>query len=425
MTPAGDPVHLEQIAWTPRSLKAAISQPVVPTASRVLGYDGAGRLTRSANLPEVAASLPNNATPPPGVFDEALSERSFAYDPAENLLARTTTESGIAASIDLPLDGSGRNRPGAIDGLDLGWDANGNLTSKGDLELHYDFRNRLTRVTRGGAELARYRYDAFNRKIETVSGGETRETVWSGWQPIETRGSDGFSTRRTYGVGLDEIVRQEVDVDGDGTAETVHAPVYDATGSLVAILDESGKPIERYEHSPYGERTIRADLAEPEIEQLRVVEGEVWIEVTERVSELRIRNLVATGEIRLENLSTSTTVPIAAVAQPVLSGLQAGRRVVFALEGAPAPGDAVRLVLPAGALADSFLNTNGQPVAWEWTWSGADGVIVDTRAPQVAEVRLRAGRVEIEWTEEVDPQSADPTVTIDGAQTGWELLPDR
>jgi RHS repeat-associated protein len=43
----------------------------------------------------------------------------------------------------------------------------------------------------------------------------------------------------------------------------------------------------------------------------------------------------------------------------------------------------------------------------------------------VAEVRLRAGRVEIEWTEEVDPQSANTTVTIDGAQTGWELLPDR
>ncbi|MBZ0143381.1 MAG: RHS repeat-associated core domain-containing protein, partial [Rhodocyclaceae bacterium] len=61
----------------------------------------------------------------------------------------------------------------------------------------------------------------------------------------------------------------------------------------------------------------------------------------------------------------------------------------------------------------------------EWTWSGAGEVIVDTSAPQVAEVRLRAGRVEIEWTEEVDPQSANTKVTIDGAQTGWELLPDR
>jgi RHS repeat-associated protein len=68
---------------------------------------------------------------------------------------------------------------------------------------------------------------------------------------------------------------------------------------------------------------------------------------------------------------------------------------------------------------------HGLKWAPEWTWSGADGVIVDTRAPQAAEVRLRAGRVEIEWTEEVDPQSANTTVTIDGAQTGWELLEDR
>lgn len=49
----------------------------------------------------------------------------------------------------------------------------------------------------------------------------------------------------------------------------------------------------------------------------------------------------------------------------------------------------------------------------------------DDRPPRLAEVRVRAGRVEIEWSEEVDPQSANAAVAIDGTQTGWELLDDR
>jgi len=372
-----------------------------------------------------AASLPNNSLPPAGVFDGALRGRAFAYDAAENLLTRTSRESGIAETTSLPLDGSGRNRPGSVDGVALTWDANGNLVGKGDLEFHYDFRNRLTRVSRGSEEVARYRYDAFNRKIETVAGGEARETVWSGWQAIETRGAAGFSTRRIYGVGLDEIVRQEVDIDGDGTAETAHLPVYDSTGSLVAILDEAGKPIERYDYSPYGERTIRADLTVPEVEQVRVVDGMLWLEASERVSAEHLETLVASGALRLENLTTTTTVPIVSLEVPVQQGRQAGRRIVLALGQSPATGNELRLTLPAGALADDFLNQNPSAVEATWTWSGADEVVLDTRAPAISQVRIRSGRVEIELTEEVVAASTASTVTIDGEPTTWELTEDR
>jgi len=69
---------------------------------------------------------------------------------------------------------------------------------------------------------------------------------------------------------------------------------------------------------------------------------------------------------------------------------------------------------PAGALEDDFLNANPSAVEATWTWPGADEVVLDTRPPAIAQARLRAGRVEIELTEEVVAASAASTVTIDG-----------
>ncbi|MGB5658193.1 MAG: hypothetical protein WBO54_01825 [Thermoanaerobaculia bacterium] len=69
-------------------------------------------------------------------------------------------------------------------------------------------------------------------------------------------GGQRLAQRRTYGGGLDEIVRLESDIDGDGSLETVVTPLYDSTGNLVAATNASGKTIERYEYSPYGERRI-------------------------------------------------------------------------------------------------------------------------------------------------------------------------
>jgi len=106
-------------------------------------------------------------------------------------------------------------------------------------------------------------------------------------------------------------------------------------------------------------------------------------------------------------------------------GRQAGRRIVLALGQSPATGTALRLTLPAGALEDDFLNANSAEVQPTWTWSGADEVVLDTRAPAISEVRIRSGRVEIELTEEVVAASAAATVTIDGAPTTWQLAEDR
>src|SRR5690606_21738881 len=72
-----------------------------------------------------------------------------------------------------------------------------------------------------------------------------------------------------------------------------------------------------------------------------------------------------------------------------------------------------------------LLNAHPSEVQPTWTWSGADEVVLDTRAPAISEVRIRSGRVEIELTEEVVAASAAATVTIDGEPTTWQLAEDR
>jgi hypothetical protein len=63
--------------------------------------------------------------------------------------------------------------------------------------------------TAAGEDLARYAYDAFNRRVEEHVGGSVVRTAWSGLQRLETYVDGVLRTRRIYGRGLDEVIRVE------------------------------------------------------------------------------------------------------------------------------------------------------------------------------------------------------------------------
>ena len=104
------------------------------------------------------------------------------------------------------------------------------------------------------ASCASYDYDALNRRISRAVAGEEHPTVWSGWQAIEEYGDAGLAARRVYGLGLDEIVRAEVDLDDDGTVETTQRPIYDRIGNLVVLADDSASPSSVTPTSPSARR---------------------------------------------------------------------------------------------------------------------------------------------------------------------------
>ncbi|MCI0633541.1 MAG: hypothetical protein L0206_06450, partial [Actinobacteria bacterium] len=294
----GSTVFGERLSWNLRSLKTAQGRLDRNERGLAFAHDGAGRLVLAASHADPAAAFPNNTAVAPSALAGARDAFTFAYDAGENLFSRGERNDGVSEALALPPDSSGRNRPASVAGVPLAWDANGNLAEKGNLRFAYDDRNRLTRVTDAlGAEIARYEYDVFNRRLRTLRPGSTEETVWALWQPVEIYRDGALRERRTWGWGLDEAVRLETDIDGDGVLETTHVPVYDSTGNLVALTNTDGKPVERYEYSPYGQRWILVDLTPPVVEQVRSAGAELVIEISEEVSAEALAQAVADGNL--------------------------------------------------------------------------------------------------------------------------------
>jgi len=409
----------EQLSWSPRSLKVGLTRGDTGEGLK-LAHDGAGRLIqaeRTVNLPA------NNSAPAAGGLAAGYG---YTYDAAQNLLARSEARAGIETDTAMPLDGSGRNRPGQVDGINLAWDAQGNLTEKGNLRFHWDYRNRLTRVTDSvGTEIASYTYDAFNRRIAKTAGGVTEETAWAGWQPLERYEAGQLAERRTYGAGLDEVVRIESDLNGDGTLDQSYTPVYDHTGNLALVTDSTtGQVIERYRLSPYGERTILVDSTPPEVEQLRVKDGALWLEVSEGVNAEALQAALTAGAVTLTETATSSGVPLTAT-QPVQEGGQAFRRIVLTPDTAPVDGTTLELRIEPAALVDAFGNQLAAAYVQGFDWPAGDQVVYDTAAPAVEAVRLVDRFVEIELSEEPDLATVETAVTVDGAQLTWALGADR
>ncbi len=420
VTATGRKVFQESLSWTPRSLKAAQARGDLNGRGQIFAYDGAGRLLQAGKSPAPLA-VANNTVAPSSAFASLPDASSYAYDQAQNLLARTEKENGAATTVDLPLDGSQRNRPGSIGSVPLEWDANGNLKRKGDLRFEYDFRNRLTRVTRDNVEVAAYRYDAFNRRVEKTLDAESRETVWRGWQPVEEYRDGDLDQRRIYGLGIDEIVQLQVDVDGDGDAEQTYAPLYDETGNLVVMTGANGKPIERYEYTPYGRRKVFVDLTPPAVEQVRVKGSELWVELSEEVAS----EALAGNAPALTNVASQQPVGIEEVVQPVVTGRQARRRLVISLAGAPPVAETqVRLKIPAAALQDSFLNQPAQDYELTFAWPAADAVLQDSDAIELQRVAVRDGILEIELSEEPSLTTTS-AILVDGAAIPLTVGEDR
>ncbi len=424
-TATGQTVFRESLAWTPRSLKAAQSRRDLNGQGLLFAYDGAGRLLQAGQSPDPLATVANNAVAPPAAFASLPDAFAFAYDQAQNLLARTEKKNGVPEAVSLPLDNSHRNRPAAMGPVALEWDANGNLIRQGDLRFQYDFRNRLTRVTQAnGNEVAAYEYDAFNRRVKRTLGSDTWETVWHGWQPVEQYHNGSLDQRRIYGLRLDEIAQLQVDLNGDGEADQTYAPAYDETGNLVVMTGNGGKPIERYEYTPYGEQKIFVDNTPPGVEQVRVKSNALWMEIWEEVSSEALAQAVTEQTLTLTNVATQQAIGIE-VAQPIVTGRQARRRLVITTTGPPPAEDTeVRLTIPAAALRDSFLNQPAQSFELTFAWPEADAVLLDDTPIRIDRIAVRQGVLEIGLTEEPSLASAS-AIQIDGAAATWTLSEDR
>ncbi|MEA2604011.1 MAG: hypothetical protein QOF89_5003 [Acidobacteriota bacterium] len=412
-------VYGEEIVWSPRSLKTKVTRPDLNGAGMSYQHDPAGRVIEAAR---VHADSPAEGRH--GRLFGLPDSFHFTFDAADNLLSRTSGQDCETDQVGLPLDGSGRNRPTSMGGEALEWDAAGNLIRKGALHLTYDYQNRLVRVTGPTGQIASYDYDVSGRRIQRRVGGTEFATAWSGWQPIEEYKNGRLWSRRTYGMGLDEIVNLQMDLDGDGTLESEYLPFYDQAGNLVLVTDHDGRPIERYEYSPSGKQWIFVDSTPPRVEQVRVVGGEVWMELSEETDLESLRSAIGRG-FTLSNQNG----PVAfTLDQPVTQGHEAGRRLILHLQS---PDDlqanqTVQLRIAPGLLKDLFDNRDEAGFAADFSWPPAARLVKDETPPRVTQVCVQTGgKLALTFSEEPDLSRLMSVIQVDGAAVTWELSADR
>jgi RHS repeat-associated protein len=171
---------------------------------------------------------------------EVISQFDFEYDAVGNIIKeKTTLEPDI--DINLAMTYAEANRLATYDGSGIQLDADGNMTNgplSGNMaNFSFDSRNRLT-----NAGETVYHYDAENQRI-----GVNQIQYVINSQPVlsqvlvRTKGN-GEVTYYVYGLGL----------IGEANAGNYFSYHYDLRGSTIALTDEAGQVIERFQYSPYG-----------------------------------------------------------------------------------------------------------------------------------------------------------------------------
>jgi RHS repeat-associated protein len=240
--PDGKKVHYEYDA-------ASQLVKVTDWANRITeyAYDKNGRL--------ISTLRPNNGTQMTRVYNDAgqlkqqkdivvateevISQFDFSYDAAGNII-KEKTGPDVDPDINLEMSYQAANRLATVDDKAVQFDADGNMTRgplSGDLvDFGFDSRNRLIQA---GDTV--YNYDAENQRIGV---NQIQYVVNS--QPalsqVLVKEDNGQKTFYVYGLGL-------IGQESNGEYLSYH---FDFRGSTVALTNETGQVVERFQYSPYG-----------------------------------------------------------------------------------------------------------------------------------------------------------------------------
>ncbi|MCX6873872.1 MAG: autotransporter-associated beta strand repeat-containing protein [Verrucomicrobia bacterium] len=202
----------------------------------------------------------------------ALDSKSFTYDSVNRLVTSQTAV--VGPTIAYTLDGVG-NRLAVTGGSHAGAysmsatippadaqvnqytatpfdtresDANGNLTSAGPQEFHYDFRNRLVRVWKSSSgETTSFKYDCFGRRVEKATATAATRYYHTGEVEIEEQDDSNMTVASyVWGVQIDELLY----MDRGGQEFFYHA---DDLGSIRKVTGATGCIVEQYRYGDYGE----------------------------------------------------------------------------------------------------------------------------------------------------------------------------
>ncbi|MDD2599548.1 MAG: HU family DNA-binding protein [Kiritimatiellae bacterium] len=173
------------------------------------------------------------------------------------------------------------------------YDENGNLhqSAFGDAAspetrtFSYDYANRLVAVQGSSGPLATYAYDALGRRIAKVVFGATTDApaltnryLYADGQLIEEESGDGAV--QTFVVPQGGGSGGRVTITAGGDLLFHHC---DDQGSLLAITDEAGQVVERFDYDEYGAPVFldaagnpRSDATAPLTDVRQLFSGMIW-----------------------------------------------------------------------------------------------------------------------------------------------------
>ncbi len=218
-----------------RTTMNTVRSGAVVNSSLSYTYDNLYRLTQATN------PLP------------VLPDETFNYDTLGNRLRRDgqTTDATIGNGNQLLEDET----------FTYIYNNNGNLTQKTEkitravTQYTYDTENQLTRIDFPDATFASYKYDGLGRRIEKDVNGNVVRYVYDNEDILlEYDGSNVLQARYTHGVGIDEPLVMERDLDLSGTFEVAEAFYYhtDGLGSVVNLTNNLGNPVHSYVYDSFG-----------------------------------------------------------------------------------------------------------------------------------------------------------------------------
>ncbi|MEW6352249.1 MAG: Ig-like domain-containing protein, partial [Thermodesulfobacteriota bacterium] len=269
-------------------------------------------------------------------------------------------------------------------------------------------RNQLVKADNGDGTTVDFTYDALNRRVEKkvtgISGPPViSRYIWSGWQTIEERDgtTDQLLSRYTYGNGIDEPVEIEKHDPDTGQLKRF-IPMQDTNGSVLGLADERGNLVERVKYTPYGNPTFIYDHEPPEVDQVRVVNNALRIRFSEP-----IKQDSAQGAITVKQGATVLTGSLAL--------LEEDRLVTFSPSGGFPQGQMLTVEittdvedLSGNHLAEDFTQT--------FTPTGVNLLIYDRGPPNVERITLVAGKIRVDFDEELDPASIANGVELSAIQ---------
>ena len=175
---------------------------------------------------------------------------SFTMDTLGNRTGDQTLRGD--STVDFTID-SATNRYSSVGGNPISHDDAGNTTTdKDSYTYQYDYENRIVKIEdSSSSDVAEYAYDALGRRIKVIDSKAATTTLYyynPQWQVLAEYNGAGAQQRYfIYGNYIDEplIMHRESDSEDYYYAQ-------DHLYSVVALIDDGGSVVERYEYDAYG-----------------------------------------------------------------------------------------------------------------------------------------------------------------------------